>query len=683
MSGSIRWVMYPRGLVLGIIACLSWLTSYAADLESIASQPTSRPLAQVGLRGETLSNVVEPWQRASGVSRKALRTQHAAPTSAAVGDSQGVEFWLTFPGNLRFFPSELQELSLFITGNLDTAGTVSIPALEFSTSFTVTAGTATTVMLPPTAALNSSDLVDDNGIHVTAMHEVAVYGFNRRPTTSDGYLGLPTASLGTEYIVLAYQNFSPLTGTQLAIAATADETSVTITPSVTTGERPAGVPYHLILQQGQTYQLRNHDRFPSDLSGTIITADKPIAVFAGHECAHVPPAFFFCDHLVEQLPPIVTWGKNFVTMPLASRSNGDTFRFLASADGTHVSVNGTPLATLMRGQFFEQIIPVPAYISADQPILVAQYANGSEFDRRTGDPFMMLIPPIEQFLENYTITTPTDGFESHFVNVVAPDTAIDALALDGRAIPVASFVPIGASGFSGAQVPLTVGSHKVTGSLPFGVLVYGFAVLESYGYPGGMALAPVALVASLVLTPETATNPIGTEHCVTAIVSDRQQNPVAGVRVAFSVSGANPSMGVVVTAENGQAQFCYSGVHLGTDTLVASVGTMTDTATKVWVESVLQFSDGINALTVDSVSGACVLSYAVDGVPLLCSGDRARIDDGLLTITSLCREDLRDVVRAIGPADASVTVQLIDHLGETGGDLVIRRFILRRQSNTQ
>jgi IgGFc binding protein/Bacterial Ig-like domain (group 1) len=683
MSRSRRWAMYPRGLVLGIIVCLSWPASYAADLEPIAGQPAGRPLARVGLRGEALSTVVQPWPRASGAGRKAPRTQHAAPTSAAVDDSRGVEFWLTFPGNLRFFPSELQELSLFIAGDLDTAGTVCIPALEFSASFTVTAGTATTVTLPPTAARNSSDLVDDNGIHVTAMHDVAVYGFNRRPTTADGYLGLPTASLGTEYIVLAYQNFSPLTGTQLAVVATADETSVTITPSVATGERPAGVPDHLSLQQGQTYQLRNNDHFPSDLSGTIITADKPIAVFAGHECARVPPAFFSCDHLVEQLPPIVTWGKNFVTMPLAGRAHGDTFRFLASADGTHVSVNGTPLATLMRGQFFEHIIPVPAHISADQPILVAQYANGSEFDRRTGDPFMMLIPLTEQFLENYTVTTPTAGFESHFVNVVAPDTAIDTLALDGLAIPAASFVPIGASGFSGAQVPLTAGSHTVTGALPFGISVYGFAVLESYGYPGGMALAPVALVASLELTPEAATNPLGTEPCVTAIVSDRQPNPVAGVRVAFAVSGANPSAGVVVTAENGQAQFCYSGVHVGTDTLVASVGTMTDTATKVWVEPVLQFSDGINALTVDSVGGACVLSYVVDGVPLLCSGDRARIDDGLLTITSLCREDLRDVVRAIGPADASVTVQLNDHLGETGDDRVIRRFILRRQSHTE
>jgi hypothetical protein len=101
--------------------------------------------------------------------------------------------------------------------------------------------------------------------------------------------------------VLAYQNFSSLTGSQFAIVATADATSVSIIPSVTTGERPGGVPYQITLQQGQTYRLRNSDPPPSDLSGTSVIADKPIAVFTGHECARIPPEFLFCDHLVEQL----------------------------------------------------------------------------------------------------------------------------------------------------------------------------------------------------------------------------------------------------------------------------------------------------------------------------------------------------------------------------------------------
>jgi hypothetical protein len=77
------------------------------------------------------------------------------------------------------------------------------------------------------------------------------------------------------------------------------------------------------------------------------------------------------------------------------------------------------------------------------------------------------------------------------------------------------------------------------------------------------------------------------------------------------------------------------------------------------------------------------LSYVVDGIPQLCSGSGARVDEGLLTLESRCREDLRDVIRAVGPADASVTVQLIDDLGATGSDRVIRHFILSSQSDTE
>ena len=114
-------------------------------------------------------------------------------------------------------------------------------------------------------------------------------------------------------------------GSQLGVVATANATTVTITPSVTTGGRTVGVPYNVSLNQGQAYQLRN-DVAGTDLSGTIITSDKPIAVFGGNECANIPTAVAFCDHIVEEIPPTNTWGKSFGTMPLATRLGGDTFR---------------------------------------------------------------------------------------------------------------------------------------------------------------------------------------------------------------------------------------------------------------------------------------------------------------------------------------------------------------------
>jgi hypothetical protein len=219
----------------------------------------------------------------------------------------------------------------------------------------------------------------------------------------------------------------------------------------------------------------------------------------------------------------------------------------------------------------------------------------------------------------------------------------------------------------------------LTGEQPFGVFVYGFAPADAYGYPGGMSLSPVVIVTNVTLTPETATNPVGTEHCVIATVTDQDASPVAGIRVDFTVTGVNPTAGFASTSDDGQAEFCYRGSNIGEDTIVAAVGSIVDSATKTWVEVVFQFSDGSTTLTVEATRGIFSLAYVVDGVSQRCSGGRARLETGVLTIASRCLEDVRDVLRAIGPMDGIVTVQLLDRTGPTVTDRTVRRFRLRPQ----
>jgi hypothetical protein len=227
-------------------------------------------------------------------------------------------------------------------------------------------------------------------------------------------------------------------------------------------------------------------------------------------------------------------------MPLATRLRGDTFRFLASENGTSVVVNGASVATLNRGQFHERVLTVPSEITANHPILVAQYSNGSTFDGVTSDPFMMLLPPVEQFLGAYTVSTPATGFTGNFINVVVPTQGLGTVRLDGQVVPSASFVPVGTSGYSGAQLTVNAGSHRVVASFPFGATIYGYASFDSYGYPGGMSVAPVSTATTLSLTPEAETSRVGVERCVSARVTDQDEAPVVGVRVGFAVSGANP-----------------------------------------------------------------------------------------------------------------------------------------------
>ncbi len=101
--------------------------------------------------------------------------------------------------------------------------------------------------------------------------------------------------------------------------------------------------------------------------------------------------------------------------------------------------------------------------------------------------------------------------------------------------------------------------------------------------------------AALDLTPETATNPLGMEHCMTATARDATGDPTPDITVRFMVSGSVETSGSDTTDANGQASFCYQGPNLpGEDQIVAFADTDADAnpdpgepsaggATKTWV----------------------------------------------------------------------------------------------------
>jgi hypothetical protein len=73
----------------------------------------------------------------------------------------------------------------------------------------------------------------------------------------------------------------------------------------------------------------------------------------------------------------------------------------------------------------------------------------------------------------------------------------------------------------------------------------------------------------LTLDPPTAENLRGTDHTVTATLTDDNGDPVSGATIDFEVTGANPTTGTGVTDVNGEATFTYTGANLGSDTISA------------------------------------------------------------------------------------------------------------------
>jgi hypothetical protein len=448
-------------------------------------------------------------------------------------DCEGREYWLTFPGNYDPDPDNRVQLSFCIHGTPGTLAAVTIPGLGFSTNVVIPATALARVSLPVAADLEDlNDAVTNKGIHVVASAEVGITAFNHADFTTDSYLALNTSVLGTDYIIVGYQNVHtgvpPLNGTQFAIVGVESNTVVGILPTVTTGIRTGGVPYFIVLQPGDTYQLRNTNDAPNDLSGTLVKSSKPIAVFGSHQNTVVPALTnkWFQNHLVEQLLPLNTWGNNFYTAPLATRSGGDTFRIMAGYDNTTVLLNGAFLVNLDRGKFHELLLAAGSRITANQPIFVAQYANSGDFDtpiNQNADPFMMTVQATRHWTTGYRICTPPNDFPTNYVNVIAPSGAIAGILRDGVPIP-GPFVPIDAFS-SYARVLVTPGLHTFTGGAPFGVSVYGWAEYDSYGHPGCFYFGDVV--------GPTVSSPVGAG--TTASVNDYPNTP--GFAPAPSIVG--------------------------------------------------------------------------------------------------------------------------------------------------
>lgn len=446
---------------------------------------------------------------------------------------RGTDFWVTFPGNYAPDPDNQVRLRLYIVGQRETTGTVTIPGLGFSTNWIIPASREKIIDLPRDAELgNANDLVQEKGINITANREVAVYGMNRVRWTTDGYLALPTDVIGRNYVLQGYGNeftgVPDLNGTQFGLVATEDGTVVTITPKVATGTHPAGVAYNINLNRGDTYQLRNTNDFNNDLTGSVVSANKAIAVFGSHQCSTVPnDDLWFCDHLVEQILPLERAGTSFFAAPLATRS-AEAYRITAAYDNTTVHLNGVNIGTINSGQFIERVTAGPVRVLTTKPAFLTQYSPSSDYDGVVNsDPFMIVITPVSMWLNQYLFTAPNMEFADHYVGMVVPNAVVGGLMLDGAAVPAAQFAAIPASAYSYARLKVSPGVHEMFASATFGIVVYGWAEYDSYGFPGGMFFGdsqpPELTCPEKITVTVGGPNVTGAAACVAQVPDLRQQ----------------------------------------------------------------------------------------------------------------------------------------------------------------
>ena len=278
------------------------------------------------------------------------------------------------------------------------------------------------------------------GIRITANKPISVYGYAwilRLQHVGEGFLGLPVDILGKEYIVPTQATTHPLLKSSIAqvqVVAQEDNTQVSFMLRLPRGGRVhygdrylySGDLINTTLNDLEVFQVQGD----SDLSGTVVTSSKPVAVFSGDDCTMVPANTFPCNHLVEQIPPVSVWGKEFITNPTPDNLGGDEFHIIASKDNTDVNVDRQRKGTLNKGDKYKISIPwnKTSLITTSNPSLVVQYTSGNG----SRSPSMSIVPPTQCSWNDYTVYVP--GVDV-YVNVIIDTASRSGLHVKG---PVAS-----------------------------------------------------------------------------------------------------------------------------------------------------------------------------------------------------------------------------------------------------
>lgn len=373
------------------------------------------------------------------------------------------------------------------------------------------------------------ELLADTPVHV---HDILPFGGARSYLPSASLL-YPVSAWGTNYVVVAPVPSGPPSEPAFpwfAITAAEDDTTVTVHVDVpvfesATVETPAtGGATSYALDRGEVLQIMAE----GDVTGSIVDADRPVAVHAGHTLLFkTSPDTWRTggpgDAAHQQLPHVQQLAARYVAPGIPTR-RGDlrpeavVYRLLAVVDATEVAFEPAvhePI-TLHAGESFEFVTTSPFVVSGSAPFSFTQYMAGrmgSLGEQATRLGCLPEDPPFACSLgdTDWIHLTAPQHFSSRYVFALDPTYGTTSVALirDRRSVaPVtfscgatpAEWQRLGESTFEVAYLDLfrTDGlprpeacrstHHTVRSDFPFGLVVWGLDRDASYGFSAAGAL---------------------------------------------------------------------------------------------------------------------------------------------------------------------------------------------------
>ncbi len=365
-------------------------------------------------------------------------------------------------------------------------------------------------------------------------YQMMPYGGGSAAVTGATLL-LPTSAWGTNYVATtAWPHGSGSLGPSMNLIAREDGTEIEVLPRVDIKGREglfpggkAGTTVKYSLGKGEVLQITQAD----DLAGSPISANKRIALFAGHPCMNVPADAGYCDHAEQQIPPVAALGHEYVGAPHRPRVPSDVkrkWRILGAVDGTTLTYDppGLGPSAIGLGAAIEFETDGPFVVKSQDekhPFQLFGYMTGSALFDGWGDPEFVRMTAPSQFLSRYVFLTDPSYPETNLVVVrkrTAAGFADVELACAGK---LTGWKPVGTSGeYEITTIDLVShdfapqgecdnGVQTMSSNGTFGVWVWGwggpettggscgpftppnpkFTCAVSYAYPAGESVRPI------------------------------------------------------------------------------------------------------------------------------------------------------------------------------------------------
>ncbi len=471
--------------------------------------------------------------------------------------SQGTEFYFAIPPN-EILPFPVEGLEIYVASAFDTNVELFDYAGDRSTRFKLKSYEVKTLSdrkeLNWSMEIREAEIPVRKALRLKADKPISVYVINSKTTTTDGYMAVPTNGWGSDYICVTYSDFrevKPWPGGFMIIAK--EPTTVNILlrgrgqgSATTSNGRKIGERFTVTLDEGEVYMVHGDGttRGEFDLTGSLITADKPIGFINFHMRTTMPNLLINGNgrnHLCEMAPPITAWGKRYASLELKRArllaGRGDVFRIIGKDDQTkwtckyYDKTSGKLLGQrgglLQKAGDFQdetQATQPTALVEgfsvweANKPVFLMQYSCSSTWDGdQILDPFMFNVTPEEQFITSTIFQSPTQAqFTKHYLNlVVKTDTSdpnlienLKSLEIDGKPVwnnpkaekPSLLFTKM-PNGMYWASIEFGTEAiaHRIksNGLVSFGGYIYGFGAVDAYGWPAAAGFRPTTSVDTL------------------------------------------------------------------------------------------------------------------------------------------------------------------------------------------